>query len=326
MKTKITYSLLAAAAACSLANAQTTAYTTPVGYVSKTLPANAFSFVGLTVHNPVVSSGVIDAESASSVTDTGVNFSTILTSGATYVLELDNGVIQEVTSWNAQGVLDLPEDITGSVVPSTTTYKLRKASTVSDVFGAANSAGLTATAGDMATADVIYLLGAGGSVTPIYFYDDGSEANWYTADGDLAGDLPIIYSDGFYIGRVAGSSLNLVTSGEIKIKPTSSVITPGWNFLSSVAPIGLTLGTSGLETALTSTDGDYLTVDNVYLPNSDGSFTIAYFYDDGSEAAWYTASGDLASDLSLEAGFLILSRSAGAKTCTLSVPTSYSNL
>lgn len=326
MKTKFTYTLLAAAAACSVANAQTTAYTTPVGYVSKTLPANAFSFVGLTVHNPVVSSGVIDAESASSVTDTGVNFSTILTSGATYVLELDNGVIQEVTSWNAQGVLNLPENITESVAPSTTTYKLRKASTISDVFGVANSAGLTATDGDMATADVIYLLGAGGSVTPIYFYDDGSEANWYTADGAPAADLPIVYSDGFYIRRVNGSSLNLVTTGEIKTKPTSGVISPGWNFLSSVAPVGLTLGTSGLQTALTSTAGDYLTVDNVYLPNSDGSFTIAYFYDDGSEAAWYTADGNPASDLGLESGFLILSRSTAAKSYTLSVPTTFSNL
>jgi hypothetical protein len=305
-----------------------TAYTTPVGYTTQTLGAGKFSFVGLTVHNAVVSAGVIDAEAAgpNSVTDTGVDFSTLLTAGSTYVLELEDGTVQEVTSWTAAGVLNTPEDITSKVSPGVTTYKLRKASTINDVFGATNSAGLKSTDSDIQSADVIYLVGAGGAVTPVYYYDDGSEATWYTADGDPAGNLPIVYGDGFYVGRVAGSPINLVVSGEVKTEATSGVITPGWNFLSSVAPTGMTLGTSGLKDFLTPTDSDYLTVDNVYIPNADGSFTIAYYYDDGSEATWYTAEGEPAADLALEGGLLVFSRSASAKGYTLSVPTSYSSL
>lgn len=326
MKT-LSFSLLAAALASGLASAQT-AYTTPVGYTTQTLAAGQFSFVGLTVHNPVVSAGVIDAEAAgpNSITDTGVDFSTLLTAASTYILELEDGTVQEVTSWTAAGVLNTPEDITSKVSPGVTTYKLRKASTINDVFGATNTSGLKSTDGDIQNADVIYIVGAGGAVTPVYHYDDGSEATWYTADGDLAGNLPLVYGDGFYVGRIAGSPIDLVLTGQVKTEATSGVITPGWNFLSSVAPTGITLGTSGLKDFLTPTDGDYLTVDNVYIPNADGSFTIAYYYDDGSEATWYTAEGNPASDLALESGFLVFSRSASAKGYTLNVPTSYSSL
>jgi hypothetical protein len=197
---------------------------------------------------------------------------------------------------------------------------------VNDVFGANNSAGLKSTDSDIQSADVVYLVGAGGAVTPVYYYDDGAEATWYTAGGDAAGDLPIVYGDGFYIGRVAGDPINLVVSGEVKKAPTSGVINPGWNYLSSVAPVGTTLGNSGLKDFLTPTDSDYLTVDNVYIPNPDGSFTIAYYYDDGTEATWYTAAGDSAENLALQGGLLIFSRSASAKSYTLSVPAAYGSL
>ena len=325
MKSTIIYSLLAAAAACGMAFGQTTAYSAPVGYVSQALPANSFSFVGLTAHQPAAYSGIVTSASSSSVTASGIDFATLLTEGQTYVLELADGTIQEVNSWTAQGVLTTPDNISSKITPNVTKFKLRKAATISDIFGANNAAGLKSTDGDIDSADVIYLVGSGGAVTPVYYYNDGSEQAWYTAEGEPAGDLPLVYGDGFYIGRKAGDPLNLVVSGEVKTVPTSGVVAPGWNFLSGVAPAGLTLGNSGLKNFLSSTDGDYLTVDNIYIPNPDGSFTIAYYYDDGSEAEWYTADGEPAADLQLNGGFLIFSRSS-TKNYTLNVPTSYSSL
>jgi hypothetical protein len=83
----------------------------------------------------------------------------------------------------------------------------------------------------------------------------------------------------------------------------------------------MTLANSGLKNFLTTcTDGEFLKVDNVYIPTSTG-FTIAYYYDDGDERGWYTASGNPADNLKLEGCFLILSRSATNKAITLSVPT-----
>lgn len=334
MKTYTPYSLiLAALAASGMAFGAETAYTTPVGYVTQTLKPGQFSYLGLTVNNPVVSSGVLDAVAAApnSVTDNGVNFSTLLTAGATYVLELNDGTIQEITSWTAAGVLNTPENITSKVTAGTTTYKLRKAATIADVFGATNSAGLTPDSdGSFATGnDLIYVLNAAGAPTIIYYSLGGEEApaGWYTS-GDLpAANFPIVYSDGFYVKRSAGSDVSLVTSGEVKSKPTSSVLIPGYNYLSSVAPAGLTLGNSGLENFLTkSVDGaPFSSVDNVYVPTSTG-FTICYYSTGGEEspAGWYTSGDADASAIKLEGGFLIRNRGV-AKPYKLNVPTSYSN-
>lgn len=326
MKPFIPYSLLAAVALCGTAFGQT-ATTTPVGYVTQELEAGKFSFVGLTLHQPVVSSGVIDAESSTSVTDTGVDFSTLLTVGSTYILELGDGTIQEISSWNASGVLTTPEDITGQITPGTTTYKLRKAATVSDVFGATNSAGLASTDDSFLTADLIYLIGAGGSATTIYYYDDGEDAGWTTTGGVEAGNMPIVYADGFYVLRRPGSGpIDLVVSGEVKTNKTSGMISSGWNFLSTVAPVGMTLDNSGLSAFVKSSDDSFLTADNVYIPKADGSFTVAFYYDDGAEAGWSTSGGVEAGDTPIEGAFLVFGRDAGMKPYTLNVPASYDSL
>ena len=330
MKPIIPFALLGALFAVGAANAQSS--TTPVGYTTTALGPNKFTFVGLTVQNPVVSAGTLDAESANSVTDTGVDFVALLgapgAASGTYVLELADGTIQEVTNWTDAGVLTTPDDITGKVTPTTTTYTLRKAATISDVFGANNSAGLTPDAdGEYTTGnDIVYVIGAGGAATAVYYYDDGDVAGWFDALGNDAANKPIVYADGFYVKRGAGISIDLVTTGEVKTTPTSGALTAGWNYVSSVAPVGLTLATSGLQNFLsTDSTGEYTTVDNVYLPQPNGSFKIAYYYDDGDLAGWFDSTGGDANALPLEGAFLILNRGV-TKPYTLSVPASYSSL
>ena len=53
-----TYSILAAALACGMAQGAATAYTTPVGYVSLTIPASADSTVGQPLHRPTAFAGI----------------------------------------------------------------------------------------------------------------------------------------------------------------------------------------------------------------------------------------------------------------------------
>jgi hypothetical protein len=328
MKPFIPYSLLAAAALCGVALGQS-ATTTPVGYVTQTLPANQFSFIGLTLHNSVEIAGVLDSSTSNSVTDNGVDFSAILEAGATYILELPSGVIQEITAWNASGVLTTSDDISASVVDGTTTYKLRKAATISDIFGADNSAGLTPDEdGDYLSGnDIVFVPTAGGDLVQIFFFDDGAgTTGWFDSGFGDAANFPIVYADGFYVQRTAGAPIELVTSGEVKTVPTSSMLLPSWNFVSSVAPVGLTLGNSGLEAYVSAdSEGDYLAVDNIFIPNVDGSFTVAFYFDDGDTTGWFDIGFGDASDFALEGGFLILNR-GGSKPYTISVPTSYSSL
>lgn len=320
-----TYAFLAAAAACGLASAAETAYTTPVGYVTQTLSPNQFNLIGVTVHNPTAAAGVIDAESSTSITDTQVNFTTSLEAGATYVLELPNGVIQEITAWSGS-VLTTPQDITASVTPGATTYKIRKADTVSSLFGASNSAGLTSSPdGDVSLCDTIQLFNGSG-FDVVYYYNDGSTTGWFDEGGNPAADKPVIYADGVYVKRVGGSPISFVTDGEIKTTPTSGVLAPGFNYLCSVAPAGLNLGNSGLQNFISqSPDGDTSTVDTVQVQVAGGAYLVCYYYNDGSTTGWFDEGGNPAESVSLDSGLLILNRGA-SKPFTLSVPTSYSSL
>ena len=336
MKTYIPYSLLLAAAASGLAFGQT-AYTTPVGYTTSALASGQFSFVGLTVHTPTKFAGVISAESSNSVTVGGTDFVALLGTPnpsalypLTYVLELPNGTIQEITNWTNTGVLTTPENITAQVVPGTTTFKLRKAATISDIFGATNSAGLKPdTNGNFdANADVITVIGAGGVPTKVYYFNDGAGTQgWFDANNNEAQNLPLVYADGFYVKRQVGSLINLVVSGEVKTVPTSGSLINGFNFLSPVAPVGLTLDSSNLKNFVSASgDGNIEAVDNVLLPQANGSFITAYYFNDGAgTVGWFQTNNDPAGQLALEGGFLVLNRGL-LKPYTLSVPTYYSSL
>jgi hypothetical protein len=316
-----TYSLLAAALACGMAHGAT-AYTTPVGYVTETLKGGQYNLFGLTVHSPTVVAGVIDAESSTSVTDTESNFTTLLTAGSTYVLELDGGVIQEVVSWSGSA-LTTPADITAYVTPGTTKFKIRKAPTISELFGSTNSAGLQATPdGDFATADVIYVPNGTGGFDQI-FYDD-STPGWVDLLFNDMADKPVVYTDGILIQR-KGADLNLTFSGEIKTTPTVLVTESQFTYLGNVYPVGSTLGNSGLTSAVQKTpDGDFNTADLVYIPDGIGGYKVA-FYDD-STPGWVDL---LFNDLSaepLKSGMIIQRRSGTPYNINLTPPASYSSL
>ncbi|MBN8458706.1 MAG: hypothetical protein J0M04_12800 [Verrucomicrobia bacterium] len=323
---KLTYSLLAAAFACGLASAQTTAYTTPVGYVTQTLGQN-YNLIGLTVHQPTIAAGVIDAESTSSVTDNEVNFGTLLTAGASYVLELGDGTIQEITAWSGS-VLTTPEDITANITPGTTTYKLRKASTISDVFGATNSAGLSPdTDGSLTGTDTVLVLNAAGNFETIYYFNDGAgTTGWFDDQGGEAANRRIIYADGFYVKRASATPLNLVISGEIKTTKTGGALVSGFNYVGSVAPVGLTLGTSGLEAYLApDSDGSFTGTDLLYILQGGTLYTAYYFNDGAGTTGWFDDQGGDATNLKLEGGFLIKAAS-GPKPYVLNVPATYGSL
>lgn len=325
MKTYIPYSLILAAAASGLAFGAETAYTTPVGYDTQVLKPGQFTLAGLTLQLPTAAAGVLDAASAgpNTVTDTQVNFTTTLTVGATYILELPSGVVQEITSWSGS-VLTTPDNITASVVAGTTTYKLRKAASVSDVFGATNSVGLTSSA-DVSTADKILIPNASGGLDTVFYYNDGSAEGWLDGEGNLAADKVVAYPDGFYVQRVAAvGDLNLVVSGEVKTKPTSGVLVAGYNYLNGVAPVGLTLDGSNLKNFLTQTT-DAGTADNVLLPTPSGGYTTCFYYNDGSAEGWLDGEGNLAGEYLIQDGFLIFNRGV-VKPYTISTPTSYSSL
>ena len=328
MKTHLSYSLILAAAASGMAFGAETAYTTPVGYTTKTLAPNQFNLMGLTVQQPTKAAGVLDAESASTLTDNEVDFVALLGTASppttsTYVLELPNGVIQEVTSWGLH-TLTTSQDVTASVVPGTTTYKLRKASTVSDIFGATNSVPLTPSVdGTTAACDTIQIFNGTGFDVILYINDGAGTQGWFTEGGTPAANFPVVYADGVYVRRTAGVSRNLVVSGEVKIKPTSGVLATGFNYLGVVAPAGLDLLGSGLQNSITpSPDGVASTSDNVQVQIAGGAYRVCMYI---TGAGWFDEGGAPAGDQVLDSGLLIVNRGA-PKPYVISVPATYSGL
>ena len=328
MKPIYSYALLAAFAAVGSASA-VEAVTTPVGYVTQTLSPEKYNLVSLTMQNPSVASGVITAEDSAFVATTGVDFTAILTPGTVYILELPDGTIQEISSWSATQ-LDTPNDLTGVVTPNTTTYVLRKADTISTVFGATNSAGLAFDADDDYTNnDLVLVPNASNAFDTVYYFDDGAgTSGWFTAAGDPADNLVLNYADGFFVQRGSGSDITLTVDGEVKKVSTKSVLVPGFNFVGSVSPAGLTLANSGLQNSLTISVSEETTplADLVLKQNPDGSYRSVYYFNDGAgTTGWFDLAGDPADDLALDTGFLIQNLGA-TKPYEISAPSFYTTL
>lgn len=144
------------------AKAQLSNVTLPAGYVTHKLKANQYNLIGLTLHNSAVAEGNFDLVAGVTLTDNDVDFTTLLTSGKRYILEiLENtaspsieGTVQEVSSWTAH-TLTTPDDIVTEGLASGAKYRIRPATTLQSIFGENNQAGLKE--GYSGTADLVWL-------------------------------------------------------------------------------------------------------------------------------------------------------------------------
>lgn len=282
MKSSISYSLLAAAMACGLAQGAATAYTTPVGYATVPIKPGIFNLVGVTLQQPTAVAGIITAVSGTTITSSASNFS-VLTPGVVYILEITNGagngVIQEIINPPSATTITTPQDISASITPGVTTFSIRKADTLNSAFGALNEKmNLSAsTDGSSNGADLVLIPVGDGSYKTYYFVNAPSIPFVGWLDGsDPAGDVVVNYADGVFVQTLPSSAAkNLVTSGEVKATKTSGLLATGFNLLNSVAPAGLTLIQSGLQNSMTpSTDGSSNGADLLLIP--DPAFPGAY--------------------------------------------------
>jgi hypothetical protein len=331
MKPLHSFAMLAAIAAVGQAFAAD-AVTTPVGYTTQTVLGGQFNVLGLNLHQPVVSAGVLDSSTSSSVTDTEVDFGTVLTAGRVYILEITNGdgdgVIQEVTSWTG-GTLDLSVDLSAIVEDGVTTYKLRPATTVGDVFGAENTLGLQASANaDPVEADVIYVPDGSGGFTQIFYSTAEDFVGWKdTVNYEDVTDFPIVYADGFLVQRRGAGNLDLVISGELKKTATYVSVSQAYTYLSGIYPAGSTLGNSNLGGIVQpSPNADPVEADVVYMPDGAGGFN-QYFYSTAEDfVGWKdTVNYEDSENVELTAGMLI-QRRGPSFSAKIDVPSNYSTL
>ena len=344
MKYLIPLTTIAAIAASGAVSAQTPAYSKPSGYVTETLKGDgAFNLIGLTLHQPPIASGTLTGVTSTKVTDSNLNFTTLLTAGASYILQFKSGAqdggIQVITNWgtasgNATGDLVVPDNVLSMGVAQGNSYELRPAATISSLFGSANEAGFLA--GSILTADVIWLPNSTGGFSKFYYSPASSfpvtiAAGWKDSSGAAAPNQPIVYTDAILIQRRGTGDLKLVLTGQVKTNKTQ-VFAAGsqFSYVSSIFPVGTTLATSGLEASLNS--GSILTADVIWMQNTARTGYDKFYYSPASSfpvviaAGWKNSSGGDAGSQPLTSGLIIQRRGTTNTTAPITPPTSYSGL
>lgn len=332
MKPKSIKSLLALALlAPGALFAQTTAKTTPVGYETIAL-ASGFNYIGLRLHNATLAAGTLETVTTSAVTDNDVNLQSLVTSGKTYIVEVEtataSGAVSEVLgSAISTGTITTPNDLVAAGAAAGDKYKIRESATLASIFGAENSANISPGFGSSVGADVVYVPNGSGGFNSYYY--DGDDTVWKNASSGanvVAADVPLVYLDGVLI--FAANPIDITVSGEVLLESVIQVVSSGFNYLSSVYPAGATLSSSYNNNIATMNQGFGSSVgaDVFYIPNGAGGFT-SYYYD-GDDSVWKNASSGANVDpvsVNITPGLLVFNAGA-ARNLKNEAPSFYSSL
>lgn len=278
-----------------------------------------YTFLALQSIRPVVASGVVTAVSGVTISDSSAGWQNDQFNGASgpYYLELESGLMADIVDTEATGgVLTLVGDISASV-QVTDTYRIRRHTTISDLFGADNSANLKEGNGpDDADNIIIYGGGVYSSATYWRWNQSGSEG-WYNFSYVPAGDAVIYPEQGFYIKRKDPGGLTLTTSGVQRDGSYVAPIVQGYNLVgsirdseTSIAAIGLVTGDpiTGFASGENPDDGDNVLI----IGGSGGAVTLWHSALSGFEG-WRDFNYELSEDFVISPGtaFFIRRKSPG---------------
>jgi hypothetical protein len=321
MKHLIPLTTLAALSVASPLHAQTPAFSKPSGYVTQTI-VQGFNPVGFTLQLPPTASGSFTDVSATTVSDSTKDFSTLLSPGALYILEIGSGTasnqIIEVGS-GAGSNLNTTGDLQTAGATIGDSYVLRKAATLEEIFGTTNSV-LTKN-NSVNNADVVWVPDGLGAYTRYFQNAAGAWRNATTPA--LAPNTPIVYVDAVFIQRKSSTSVDLTLTGQVKTTASKTAIVQGFNFVSTIYPSGATLQNSGLSDTL-ARNNSVNSADVVWVPNGSGGYT-RYFVN--AAGAWRNATTPgLAADPTPITSAIFIQRKVGSSSINLTPPPSYSNL
>jgi len=338
------YSICAAILACSIAHGQTTATTTPVGYVTLNVPANGDTNIG----QPLQRASVFNAAASSVISNTvGISASSLIADQFvysppaqpnSYYLRITSGALAgrifEVTG-NTVNSITVDTDLQALGFTSTSTFSITPYWTLNTLFPQGAGVGVSTDVYEP-VAFVSFVdytaTGANKSSVATYFYYQGTALNgngWYNNDNTALGKQDNLTLEPFQIATVRNleaTAKSVVITGTTPSTSTESLVfgktSLNDNYFSVQMPIDITLGESGLiESGAVTTSADYYEpVDLVSTYNETASqFNKAasktYFHYTGtglSGTGWYdndnTAAGKQDNIVSLQAGRLILIR------------------
>ena len=247
-----------AAAACGFANAQTTAYTTPVGYITASIAGNVSE-------NPsgaatYVSASLVQPTEFSAAASSSPSGGTVISFAGGVPANLDGKYCLEVTAGAQEGWWTAVVSSTATTITVADSFpanlasgiqiSVRKFSTVKSLFGA-NSPGLTPFDGGNVQADEIQFLDPlSGVVQSVVYLPEaisGSPDMWFDFVGGGSADDFIVYPGAaIRVIRYGSAPLSLVSSGSVKTTATQADIFSTENWIGVPLAVGGTLGSMGV--------------------------------------------------------------------------------
>jgi hypothetical protein len=317
-----------------LANAQT-AYTTPVGYTTQTLVQGSNEY-GITLHNPAIATGSIDAVSGTLLTDSDTTFS--VTAGRTYILEITsgtlNGAVQDVAAASISGsTITTRDNLQAAGLQAGASYTLRLAPTLEEIFTTVplNSGGVLNATISASTADLVWVRNYTGAYIKYYLRSGATPAFRNASTNVVAPNVPVIYTDGIVVQKKGATAATLRITGVVKKTGSTTTIAQGPNLLSIVAPAGLTLGNAGLEDDLLAALSA-ASADQVWIQQADLSIK-KYYRRSGTSGGWRDVANPSVNLTQAQLDAIVLpsciriqKKGATVANVDLNVPTSYNDI
>ena len=320
---------------CSLVFAQT--FTQPVGISKVTIDGSgtndaAFTALSVTYENAPLYSGTISSASGAVISLTTSDLATNAYAGtdpngdATHYVLLtsgDNEGLSLEIEANAINTITVTTDNLESQSLNGVTMEILAHSTLADIFGAENSAGLTS-GSSINGSDRIYIMKADGSGGwDSYFYQTNPLAGtgWRQV-GDLSTDyqsLTLPLDTGLLIRRISSDDLTLYVYGSVKkTESHMRVIDTGYSLLGNPFPVDITLSESGIYTPDNGyvSNPTYTTSDRLFVIDKNGSFESYYYQTNPLAGTGWRRTGDVITDASTTilpatSSFYILHRGTG---------------
>jgi hypothetical protein len=258
---------------------------------------------------PVLYAGTVSSVQNTALTDTNGTWtpSQFGNGGVPAYAEFDNGSMADIASSTGSKSLSLADSLNGAAAPGDA-YRIRGHFTIASLFGTNNETGLQS-GGNTAQADTIQVLIPGTQQTlTIFYYDDGVNHGWLTADYTLADNLVIYPEQGLLVTRVAAGDRDLYLCGPVKMGVTVAPVQPGYNLvgtlksLSALPLSALNLYTGDPATGLAS-GGNTVDSDILMVIQPDGTAATYFYYKDnqGNEG-WLDANYNLSADVPINPG------------------------
>lgn len=272
-----------------------------VGSVSLTLPINATTLVALP-NVKIVADGTVSAVAGSDLTLASTPSALPDVSGGGYAIKIINRSSQAAGSTNAYGLSATITAQASQVVTAALStapnvgdsFVIYELSTLADIFGASNSAGLNGGA-TPAEADIVNLT-SGGEIVG-YFYSTTANA-WKLVsapEGASQNDTVIESGSGIMVTRRnAGTEVTLRLAGEIIGGRQVVSVASGFSIVNNPFLVPTTLASSSLQQYITGGTGPGV-ADIIYL-ESEGELTGYYYKTSGVGGTGWRALGDNVTD------------------------------